>query len=86
MVFNVGEGLDDMVRQAFWYENRQEWALNVLGKKIDEKAKKWKEMYDHWKQTQELQETIEKRESSLSVTAEELLEELGIDPSSFGEN
>lgn len=28
--FKLGEGLDYLVRQAYWYENRQEWALSVL--------------------------------------------------------
>jgi len=28
--FTVGEGIDRLVRQAYWYENRQEWAMSVL--------------------------------------------------------
>jgi len=28
--FTVGHGLDNLVRQAYWFENRQEWALKVL--------------------------------------------------------
>jgi len=28
--FRIGEGLDGLVRQAYWYENRKEWAIKVL--------------------------------------------------------
>jgi len=29
--FTVGYGLDDLVRQAYWFEKRQAWALDTLG-------------------------------------------------------
>jgi len=28
--FTVDEGINDIIRQAYWYENRQEWALETL--------------------------------------------------------
>lgn len=28
--FTLGEGIDDLVRQAYWFENRKEWAMSIL--------------------------------------------------------
>lgn len=30
LCFTVGHGLDALVRQAYWYENRKKWAMKVL--------------------------------------------------------